>query len=71
MISPQSWATVNLRACTLPVRRSISTSATIAAAAPHPRLRSGRGDGRGSPFSSKAMRSHISGPFPTSWDEVN
>jgi len=31
MISPQSSATVNLRAHTLPVCRSISTSATIAA----------------------------------------
>ena len=30
MISPQSCATVNLRAHTLPVRRSISTSVTIA-----------------------------------------
>jgi hypothetical protein len=34
MISPQSCATVNLRAHTLPVRRSISTSATIATTAP-------------------------------------
>jgi hypothetical protein len=34
MISPQSWATVNLRAQTLPVWRSISTSAMIATAAP-------------------------------------
>ena len=34
MISPQSCATVNLRAHTLPVWRSISTSATIATTAP-------------------------------------
>ena len=33
-ISPQSCATVNLRAQTLPLRRSISTSATIATTAP-------------------------------------
>jgi len=34
MIRPQSCATVNLRAHTLPVWRSISTSATIATNAP-------------------------------------
>jgi len=34
MISPQSWATANLRAHTLPLRRSTSTSATIAISAP-------------------------------------
>src|ERR1700746_3701690 len=34
MINPQSCATVNLRAQTFPVRRSISTSATIATTAP-------------------------------------
>jgi hypothetical protein len=34
MISPQSWATVNLCARTLPLRRSTSTSATIAPTAP-------------------------------------
>jgi hypothetical protein len=34
MISPQSRAAANLRAQTLPVWRSISTSATIATTAP-------------------------------------
>ena len=34
MISPQSCATVNFFAQTLPLRRSISTSATIATTAP-------------------------------------
>ena len=34
MISPQSCATVDLRAHTLPLRRSISTSATIATTSP-------------------------------------
>ena len=34
MINPQSWATVNFFAQILPLRRSISTSATIATTAP-------------------------------------
>jgi hypothetical protein len=34
MISPQSWATMNFLAQTLPLRRSISTSATMATTAP-------------------------------------